>query len=123
MEKQDSLGFYQPRDVVQVPYLWFAWSLIYGALGMIGLRYHAVKTTPKLPAVFTEIDWDVVFKPMFSWSQALEGIGFGCMFAFGLWLTARIVFRGRSAEHRMALFMLGLMGSIVGIILVVFAPV
>ena len=123
MKKQDSLGLYQPRDVVQVPYLWFAWSLIYGALVMIGLRYLAVKTTPKLPEAFADIDWDVVFQPMFSWTRALEGTGVACMFAFGLWLTARIVFRGRSADHRMALFMLGLVGSMVGVILVVFAPV
>lgn len=123
MEKQDVLGLYPPRDVVQVPYLWFAWSLIYGALYAIGLRFHAVITTPKLPAAFIDIDWDVVFQPMFSWTRALEGTGFACMFGFGLWLTAHIVFRRRSAEHRKALFMLGLIFTTVGMVLVAFAPV
>jgi len=90
---------------------------------MIGLRFHAVITTPKLPAAFIDIDWDVVFQPMFSWTRALEGSVFACVFAFGLWLTARIVFRRRSADHRTALFMLGLIFSTVGMVLVAFAPV
>lgn len=123
MEKNNSLGLYQPRDVVHVPHLWTLWSIVYGALYALGLRWLAVKTTPKLPAAVADFDWSVMFQPMFSWSQALEGTGLGCLFAFGLWLIARVVFRRRSSEHRKALFVFGLMWAVIGIVSVVFAPV
>lgn len=122
MEKNNPLGSYQPRDVVQVPYLWILWSIAYGASCAVGLRWLAVLTTPKFPAAVSDIDWAVLFQPMFSWSQALEGTGLGCLFAFGLWLIARVVFRRRSSEHRNALFLFGLMCAVVGIVIVVFAP-
>lgn len=123
MEVKDALDLHQPRDVVHVPHLWFLWSLAYGAFWIPGLRWYAGLTTPKLPAALADMDWDTVFQPMFSWPQALEGMGVGCLFAFGLWLTSRVVFHRRSPEHRKALFMLGLMCAALGIVIVAFAPV
>lgn len=122
MEKNNSLGLYQPRDVVHVPHLWTLWSIVYGALCALGLRWLAVMTTPKLPAAVADFDWAVMFQPMFSWSQALEGTGLACLFVFGLWLIARVVFRRRSSDHRKALLLFGLMSAVVGLVIVAFAP-
>ncbi|MBV7542003.1 hypothetical protein [Acidovorax sp. sic0104] len=110
--KQSALEAYR-RDVVLLPLPWLALNLLLGALVAVGIRWLAWVSVEGSSAA-RPIDYVAAIRPMFEAEEMLRGFGGGAVLIALVYVLTRVLFRKRSADHRGALFLVGLMAMVVG---------